>query len=102
MLDIFGKLGDLKKKMDEIRSRLDAIYIDESSQDGNVKVTVTGNRKVKSIYIDASLLSPDRKEELEEVLETQLNRALDRAEAVSESEMKSAGRDMLPGMPGLF
>lgn len=101
MFDILNKLGDIKKKMDEIRSRLDAIYIDEQSSDGKIMVTVTGNRKVKSIKIDPSLINADNAEEIQETLETVMNRALERAEAVSEMEMKSAGKDLMPGFPGL-
>ncbi len=101
MFDILSKLGDMKKKMDEIKSRLDAIYIDEKSPDGTIKVTVTGNRKVKSIHIDPSLFTDGNHEEVREMLEIVLNRALDNAEKVSEAEMKSAGRDLLPGFPGL-
>src|SRR5574338_196576 len=99
MLDIFGKLGDIKKKMEEIKTRLDTIYIDEQSSGGMVKVTVTGNRKVKQVSVDQSLLTAERKEEMEELLEITMNRALERAEAVSENEMKAAGKDLLPGFP---
>ncbi len=63
-------------------------------------VTVTGNRKLKSIHIDDSLLSVDAKDELIDLLEMATNKALERAEQVSEAEMKAAGRDFLPGMPG--
>jgi nucleoid-associated protein EbfC len=101
MFDILNKLGDFKKKMEEIKSRLDNIYIDEQSSDGKIKITVTGNRKVKSVSIDPSLMNAGNAEEIQETLEIVLNRALERAEGVSEMEMKSAGRDMLPGFPGL-
>jgi nucleoid-associated protein EbfC len=99
MFDILNKLGDFKKKMDEIKARLDVIYIDEQTPDGKLKVTLTGNRKVKSIQINPDMLSKENAEELQEQLEIVLNRALERAEKVSEAEMKSAGKDMLPGFP---
>ena len=101
MFDILNKLGDVKKKMDEIKSRLDNIYIDDQTPDGKIKVTVTGNRKVKSVYIDSSLLLAENAEEISENLEAVLNRALEKAERISEDEMKSAGRDLLPGFPGM-
>ncbi len=100
MFDILSKLGDVKKKMDEIKSRLDAVSVDGDAGNGKVKVTVTGNRKLKSIHIDDSLLSMDAKDELIDLLEMATNNALERAEQVSEAEMKAAGRDFLPGMPG--
>ncbi|MEP7263762.1 MAG: YbaB/EbfC family nucleoid-associated protein [Bacteroidota bacterium] len=101
MFDILNKLGDVKKKMEEIKSRLNSIYIDDQSPDGKIKVTLTGNRKVKSVYIDPALVAEGNAEEIQEMLETVLNRALDKAEKISEDEMKSAGKDLLPGFPGL-
>ena len=101
MLDILSKLGDFKKKMEEIKTRIDAIYIDEQSSDGKIKVTVNANRKVQSVFIDPSMVAEGNVEEIQETLEIVLNRALERAEGVSEMEMKAAGREMLPGFPGL-
>ena len=101
MFDILNKLGDVKKKMDEIKSRLDAVYIDDQTPDGKIKVTVTGNRKVKSVDIDPSILLAENADEIAENLEAVLNRALEKAERISEDEMKSAGRDLLPGFPGM-
>ena len=100
MFDILIKLGDVKKKMEEIKSRLDVVCVDGEAGNGKVKVTVTGNRKLKSIYIHDCLLSVDAKEELIDLLEMATNSALENAERVSEAEMKAAGRDFLPGMPG--
>jgi nucleoid-associated protein EbfC len=101
MFDILSKLGDFKKKMDEIKARLETIIIDEKSADGKISVSVTAGRKIRSIDINPELLDKEKAEEVQELLETVLNRALERAEAVSEMEMKSAGRDLLPGMPGI-
>jgi nucleoid-associated protein EbfC len=100
MFDLINKLGEVKKKMDEVKNRLNTILLDAESGEGRVKVTVTGNRQVKSVQVDDSLLHPDHKEELQDLLEVALNRALEKAEATNEAEMKAAGRDFLPGMPG--
>ncbi len=100
MFDLINKLGDVKKKMEEIKARLDTITVDGASPSGLVTVTVTGNRMMKSVSIAPELLHPDRKEELEEMVEMATNQALDKANQVSETEMKAAGRDFLPGFPG--
>ena len=100
MFDMINKLGDVKKKIDEIKVKLDAITVEGDAGNGAVKVFVTANRKVKSIEIKDELLKVESKEELQELLETALNHALENAENVSESEMKAAGKDFLPGFPG--
>ena len=99
MFDLFSKLGGLKAKMDEVKGTLDALRITGEAGSGEVKVTVTGNRKICSIQIEPHLVFPEKKEQVEELLETALNRALDAAEKKAEEEMKAAGKDLLPGFP---
>ncbi|MBK7390957.1 MAG: YbaB/EbfC family nucleoid-associated protein [Bacteroidetes bacterium] len=102
MFDMLGKLGEVKKAMDEIKARLDTVMVDGEAGEGSIRVTMTGNRMVKSIVIADKLMAPDRKEELQELLELAVNRASDKAQNVSEAEMKAAGQGLLPNIPGLF
>ncbi|MBL0071351.1 MAG: YbaB/EbfC family nucleoid-associated protein [Bacteroidetes bacterium] len=102
MFDMLGKLGEVKKAMDEIKARLDTIMVDGEAGEGSIRVTMTGNRLVKSIVIADKLMAPDRKEELQELLELAVNRASEKAQNVSEAEMKAAGQGLLPNIPGLF
>lgn len=99
MLDLLQKLGSLKSKMEEAKGRLDHVSVEGTAGDREVVVSMTGNRKLTRIDIAPHLLLPERKEEVEELIETAMNRALEQAEKVFEAEMKSAGRDLLPGMP---
>lgn len=99
MFDLMNKLGDLKNKMEEAKARLDQVSVTGSSGDNEVVVRMSGNRKVLGIDIADHLLFPEKKEEVLELLEVAMNRALQEAERVNETEMKAAGRDLLPGMP---
>ncbi len=102
MFDMLGKLNEVKKAMEEIKSRLDTISVDGDAGEGSVKVMMNGNRKLTSVKIASKLMSPDRKEELEELIELAINRASEKAQNVSETEMKAAGKGILPNIPGLF
>jgi nucleoid-associated protein EbfC len=102
MFDMLGKLNEVKKAMEEIKSRLETISVDGEAGEGAVKVVMNGNRKVISVKIADKLMMPGRKEELEELLEMAVNRAGEKAQNVSETEMKAAGKGLLPGIPGLF
>ena len=102
MFDMLGKLNELRKTMDEIKSRLDTVSVNADAGDGAVKVIMNANRKLVSISIDEKLLSPESKEELQDYIEIAVNKASEKAQQVAESEMKSAGRGMLPDIPGLF
>ncbi len=102
MFDMLGKLNEVKKAMDDIKSRLDTISVDGEAGEGSVKVIMNGNRKVTSVKISDKLLHIDRKEELEELIELAVNRANEKAQNVSETEMKAAGKGILPDIPGMF
>ena len=96
--DLFGKLQEAQQKMQEGKDRLANITVDGEAGDGAVKVSVTGNREVKSIAIGEHLLTPDNKEELEDLLIIALNRALKNAEGAWEAEMKGVAGGMLGGL----
>lgn len=98
MFDILGKLTQIKQKMAEGKTRLATITLSGEAGDGAVKVTVDGNRQVKSIDVAAHLLTPENKEEMEDLLLTALNRALKDAENSWEAEMKNAAGGMLGGL----
>ena len=102
MMDMLGKLNDVKKAMDDVKSRLDTISVNGVAGEGAVNIMMNGNRKVTSVAIAEKLLNADRKEELEELLELAFNRASENAQNVSETEMKAAGKGILPNIPGLF
>lgn len=96
--DLFGKLQEAQQKMQEGKQRLANVTVDGEAGDGAVKVIVNGNREIKSITIGDHLLSPDNKEELEDLLITALNRALKNAENAWEAEMKGVAGGMLGGL----
>ncbi|GEP91568.1 hypothetical protein SAMN05660909_03654 [Chitinophaga terrae (ex Kim and Jung 2007)] len=98
MFDIFGKISQIKQKLAEGKEKLAGITLSGEAGNGAVKVTVDGNRQVKSIDVAADLLAPDKKEELEDLLLTALNRALKEGENAWEAEMKNAAGGMLGGL----
>ena len=96
--DLFSKLQEAQQKMQEGKAKLANITIDGEAGEGLVKVTITGSREVKSIAIADHLLAPEQKEELEDLLITALNRALQNAEKLYEEEMKDVAGGMLGGL----
>ena len=61
-----SKLKDAQEKVAAAKLRMNTALIDEQSNDGVLKVTITANRELKIIEIDASLL--EDKEQLEDDL----------------------------------
>lgn len=99
MMGMMGKLQDAQKKVEETKKRLDSVLIDEKSSDGNIQVTLTANRTIKSISISEDLLND--KEELEDYLIITLNKAIEKATKVNEIELAAAAKGGLPNIPGL-
>jgi DNA-binding YbaB/EbfC family protein len=96
--DMLSKLQEAQQKMQEGKQKLGSVIIDGDAGNGLVKVSVTGNREVKAISIDSQLMTSDKKEELEDLLITALNRALKNAEQAWDDEMKGLAGGMLGGL----
>ena len=103
MMNMMGKLKETQQKIEATKQRLDTVLIDEKSNDGLLEVTLTANRKIKSIAIDESLLGD--KEQLEDYLILVLNKAIARANQVNQTELDAVAKmdmPMIPGMDNLF
>lgn len=99
LMGMMGKLKEAQQKVEETKKRLDTVLIDEQSNDGLLKVTLTANRTIKSIAVDDALL--EDKEQLEDYLLLVMNKAVARATAISEAELAAAAKDGLPNIPGM-
>jgi len=98
-MGMMGKLKETQQKIEETKKRLDSVLIDEQSNDGLLKVTLTANRTVKSIEIDDRLL--EDKEQLEDYLVLVMNKAIQKATAVNEAELGAVAKDGMPNIPGM-
>ena len=99
LMGMMGKIKETQKKVEATKKRLDSVYVDEKSTDGLLQVTLTANREIKSIEIDPSLL--EEKEQLEDYLVLTLNKAIEKASKVHETEIAAVAKDGMPNIPGL-
>ena len=103
LMGMMGKLKETQQKIEDTKNRLDTVLIDEQSIDGLLKVTLTANRAIKSITIDDSLL--EDKDQLEDYLIVTLNKAIEKATNVNQTELDAVTKmdmPMIPGMEDLF
>ncbi len=99
MMGMMGKLKEAQKKVEETKQRLNHVLVDEKSNDGKLKVTITANRTLKSISIDDELLKD--KEMLEDYLILTLNKAIEKATKVNETEIAAVAKEGMPDIPGM-
>ena len=99
---MFDKIMEAQQKAGEIKKRLDAITVTGSAEGGKITVNANANKVVQNINIDAEFYKEADKEELEELLVIAINKAMEQADNVSQSEMAAATKDMFGGLGGLF
>lgn len=99
LMGMMGKLKEAQKKVEATKERLNTVMVDEQSTDGKIKVTLTANREIKSIAIDDSLL--EDKEQLEDYLILTLNKAIEKATKVNETELAAIAKEGMPNIPGM-
>ena len=99
IMGMMGKLKEAQQKVEATKKRLDTVLIDEQSNYGLLKITLTANRKIKSITIDDALLQD--KDQLEDYLLLVTNKAIERATTISENELAIAAKDGIPNIPGM-
>lgn len=98
---MFDKLMEAQQKAGEVKKRLDAISVTGTAEGGKITVQANGNKVVQSVNIDADFFKEADKEELEELLVVAINKAMEQADNVSQSEMAAITSAMLGGMGGL-
>ncbi|WP_435132404.1 YbaB/EbfC family nucleoid-associated protein [Formosa sp. A9] len=99
LMGMMGKLKETQQKVEDTKKRLNTVLIDEQSNDGLLKITLTANREIKSISIDDSIL--EDKEQLEDYLILTLNKAIAKATQVNEAELAAVAKDGMPDIPGM-
>jgi DNA-binding YbaB/EbfC family protein len=99
---MFDKLMEAQQKAGEIKKRLDAITVTGSVEGGKISVSANANKIIQSITIEPEFFKDADKDELEELLVTAINKAMEQADNVSQSEMAAVTKDMFGGLGGMF
>ena len=103
MKDIMGlmkKAQEMQAKMQEMQDELERTEVEGQSGGGVVRVTMTAKGALKGVAIDASLLKPEEKEIVEDLLIAAHEDARKKGERLMEDKMKAAtaGLPLPPGM----
>ncbi len=99
---MFDKIMEAQQKAGEVKKRLDGISVSGNAEGGKITVVANANKVVQSVSIDPDFFKDADKEELEELLLVAINKALEQADNVSQSEMAAMTQQMFGGLGGLF
>jgi DNA-binding YbaB/EbfC family protein len=99
-LGLMKQAAELKSKMEAMQAELDQIEVEGSSGGGLVTVRLSGKGEMKGVKIDDSLLKPQEKEIIEDLIVAAFAEARRKAEALLQEKMKNVAGG-LPLPPGL-
>ena len=97
--DIMKAAQGVQAEMAKAQAKLDTLEVEGASGGGMVKVRATAKGRILGLDIDPSLLNPNDKDMLEDLLVAAFNDARAKADAVSTAEMQklTAGMPLPPG-----
>lgn len=99
---MFDKLFEAQQKAGEAKKRLDAITVTGTAEGGKITVTANANKVIQAVNIDDEFYKQADREELEELLLVALNKAIEQADNISQTEMAAMTKEMFGGLGGMF
>ena len=100
MNGMMKKMQKLQKQMTEMQEQLKQKTVDVTAGGGAVKITMNGEKEVKSIIIDPAAVDPEDVEMLQDLLAAAFNEASKKVEEMMAGEMSklTGGLGLPPGM----
>lgn len=96
---------NIQNQMNDMQAKLDAIEVEGTAGGGLVKVRATAKGRILGVAIDDSLMKPEEKQMVEDLVTAAFNDARDKADRVSAEHMKEmqGGMGLPPGfnLPGM-
>ena len=98
-MGLMKQAAELKSKMEAMQAELDRIEVEGTAGGGMVTVRLTAKGEMKGVQVDPSLMKPDEKEIVEDLLVAAHADARRKAEALMQEKMKSltGGLPLPPG-----
>ena len=100
LMGMMKQASQLQAKMQEMQAELDRIEVEGTAGGGLVTVTLNAKGEMKGVKLDDSLIKPEEKEILEDLLVAAHAEARRKAEGVMQEKMKTLTGG-LPLPPGL-
>ena len=85
--DLMKKAQQMKASMDRLQEELATKEVEAGAGGGMVTVRATGAQEVVSIDIDPSVIDPEEKEMLQDLVQAAVNEALRKSKDMMQEEM---------------
>ena len=99
-LGLMKQAAELKTKMEAMQAELDQLEVEGTAGGGMVTIRMSAKGELKALKIDPSLMKPDEKEIVEDLVVAAHADARRKAEALVQERMKTltGGLQLPPGM----
>ncbi|KAA5605801.1 YbaB/EbfC family nucleoid-associated protein [Roseospira marina] len=98
--NLMKQAQDMQKKMGEMQAKMQEMEISGSAGGGMVEVIINGKGEMRRLTIDKSIVDPEDKEMIEDLVVAAFNDAKAKAEQAMQEQMQeiTGGLKLPPGM----
>jgi len=90
----------MQEQAEEIKKKLEETIVEAEVENGLIKLKANGNKRILSIELSYEILND--KEAIEDLLIVGINKVLEKAEKIAETETGSMAKGMFPDLGNLF
>ncbi len=101
MMGMMGKVKELQDKMQQAQQELEHLTASGEAGGGLVRATANGHRQLLKLEIDPTLLTPEDREMLADLVVAAVNKALADVAELARQELQSKTSGLMPNIPGL-
>ncbi|MFD2784612.1 YbaB/EbfC family nucleoid-associated protein [Hymenobacter rubripertinctus] len=101
MMGMMGKMKELQEKMKQAQDQLQYLTATAEAGGGLVKATANGQRRLLKLEIDESLLQPQDRDMLADLVVAAVNKVMDEAAEQAKQELQKTTSGLMPNIPGL-
>ncbi|WP_151087801.1 YbaB/EbfC family nucleoid-associated protein [Hymenobacter baengnokdamensis] len=101
MMGMMSKVKELQDKMQSAQAQLQHLTATGEAGGGLVKATANGHRTLTKLEIDPSLLTPEDRDMLPDLIVAAVNKALEAVAEQARQELQRQTSGLMPNIPGL-
>jgi len=98
MFDKMKQLFELQGKMKAVKKELESSIVEVESNNGQIKIVISGDQKIKSLEIADALIVKENKTDLCRDLASCFNEAVRKSQNLAASKMKEVSGINIPGL----
>lgn len=100
-MNIMGKMKEAQARLKTMKEQLATVTVTGEAGGGMVKATVNGQRQLVKVEIEPTLVKPEDREIIQDLIVAAVNQAMTRIDEVIKEELKKNTEGLLPNIPGL-